>query len=125
MIENPNYCYSKHDKEMYVWEVLAYSMYDVMLEANRKNLIAFMYECIKSKAVNLQDYAEKEEHEYLSLVQSISMTLDNIYADPYVDSLRDFICKPVPDDYTPFYLMPRIYRYDPNYDYANDEYYCQ
>ena len=121
MIEHPEFCYSPHTKEMYVWEVLAYSMYDMMLEANRKNVIAYIYECIKFRAEDLQHYAEVEEHEHLSLVESLSMTLNNLYCDPYVDSLKDFMCKPVPDDYAPYYRKPRIYNYDPNYDYINDE----
>ena len=124
MIENPNYCYSQRAKEMYVLEVLAYSMYDTLLEANRKNLIAFIYACLKRDAEDLQDYAEKEEHEHISLVQSMSMTLDNIYVDPHKDSLRDYICQPVSDNYIPMYHKPLIYDYDPNYDYINDVPYC-
>lgn len=118
MIEHPEYCYSQHDKEMYVLEVLAYSMYDTLIVANRKNVIAFIYECLKADAKDLQDYAEKEEHEHISLVESISMTLDNLYADRYVSSLRDYMCRSTIDKYIPIYCKPIIYSYDPTYDYT-------
>lgn len=118
MIDNPEYCYTHHDEKMYVLEVLAYSMYDVLLEANRKNLIAFIYECIKFDAEDLQHYAEVEEHEHISTVESISRTLDNMYADRYTATLRDYMCKPELDNYIPEYHKPRIYNYDPNYDYT-------
>lgn len=116
-----NFYYSHRDRELYVYEVLAYSMYDVLIEANRKNVIAFIYECIKTDAVDLQHYAEAEEHEHISLVESMSRTLENLYYFPDISSLRDYVCVPEADNYSPIYHMPKIYSYDPNYDYINDE----
>ena len=113
----------EHDERMYVMELLAEARYDELMKTDRKNFMRFAYELIKDRADDLQTYLEREEHIFLPLVECISLViLDEIYWQ-YNKSLKEFMCCSYVTDYGVSRNTPRIFAYDPNFDYTRDEYF--
>ena len=119
----PVHYYSEPDKRLYVMEILAQARYDELIKNDRKNFMRFAYEVIKDRAYDLQYYSERNENIFLPLVECVSLViLDEIYWD-YNKSLKEFMCCAYDTDYGFSRCMPRIFSYDPNFDYANDCYF--
>ena len=115
--------YEVYQPSMYVFAELAYARYDAIVSDPRehKNFIAFIYNIIKDEAFDCQHYAEVEEHEKLTFIESMNRVISNILADSDTPTIRDYICQPRLDEFnvtSPHYFVPYVYMYDTTYDYT-------
>lgn len=119
--------YNNREKELYVFEALAYAQYDVLMRANRQNFLRFIYNNLVDEALELQRFALNEQDEDMPFEEARRLTIVNIISGLFaqdVSSIRDYVCVALPDAYSPYYNKPLIFEYDPNFDYANNTPYC-
>lgn len=112
-------CHYYSERRPRTLEVLAFARYDELIASDHDNFIAFIYECFRERLQSYQHYAEVEENEFLTYDEAFHIFLENnFFAYPDCTTVRDYICMPQPDVYSPYFHIPLIYDYDPSYDYT-------
>ena len=111
------YSFCNPETQPRVLTELAFARYDDLIVNDHDNFIAFIYKCFKDEARECQKFAENEQNEYISIIESFYFILDSMRNDVNRLTVRDYICKPQFDNYSPFYHIPLIYDYDPNENY--------
>lgn len=98
-------------------ETLARARYNELITEDHDNFIAFIYECIKDDAKKYQRFAENEENEFLTIYDAIHILIENMFFSRDTKTIKDYICKPQLDEFSPYYHIPLLYDYDPNENY--------